>query len=84
MQARTVQTGRGFLWAALVLGLVHAFWSFYWAFGGTWMLDTVGQWAVVSQLHQPVANLFRAAEHRVGQNSGGGHSRCRRIRQAGW
>ena len=58
MQARSVQTGRGFLWAALVLGLIHAFWSFYWAFGGTWMLDTVGQWAVVSQLHRPVQTFF--------------------------
>ena len=58
MQARSVQVGRRFLWAALTLGLVHAFWSFYWAFGGTWMLDTVGQWAVVSQLHQPTLTFF--------------------------
>ena len=54
LQPRSVRIGRRFLWAALILGLVHAFWSFYWAFGGTWMLDTVGQWAVVSQLHEPV------------------------------
>ncbi len=58
MQPRTVRIGRRFLWAAMVLGLVHAFWSFYWAFGGTWMLDTVGQWAVVSQLHRPVQTLL--------------------------
>ena len=48
-----MRVGRVFVWAALVLGLSHAAWSFYWAFGGTWMLDTVGQWAVVSQLDTP-------------------------------
>ncbi len=48
-----MRVGRVFVWVALVLGLIHASWSFYWAFGGTWMLDTVGQWAVVSQLHSP-------------------------------
>lgn len=58
MRSRRVRIGRRFLWVALVLGLVHAFWSFYWTFGGTWMLDTVGQWAVVSQLHQPVQTFF--------------------------
>lgn len=58
MQPRSVRVGRRFLWAALILGLVHAFWSFYWAFGGTWMLDTVGQWAVVSQLHRPVQTFL--------------------------
>ena len=55
---RSVWIGRRFLWVALVLGLVHAFGSFYWAFGGTWMLDTVGQWAVVSQLQQPMISFF--------------------------
>ena len=55
---RSVRVGRRFLWVALIFGLVHAFWSFYWAFGGTWMLDTVGQWAVVSQLAQPVQTFF--------------------------
>lgn len=54
LQPRSARIGRGLLWAALILGLVHAFWSFYWAFGGSWMLDAVGQWAVVSQLHEPV------------------------------
>jgi len=58
LQPRSARIGRRFLWAALILGLVHAFWSFYWAFGGTWMLDTVGEWAVVSQLHEPVQTLF--------------------------
>ncbi|MFD6813611.1 DUF3995 domain-containing protein [Enteractinococcus coprophilus] len=54
MQPRSMRVGRRFLWTAMVFGLVHAFWSYYWAFGGTWMLDTVGQWAVVSQLQQPL------------------------------
>ena len=57
-QSRIIRIGRGFLWAAMVFGLVHAFWSSYWAFGGTWMLNTVGQWAVVSQLDQPVQKFF--------------------------
>lgn len=58
MQPRSARIGRWFLWVALILGLVHAFWSFYWAFGGSWMLDTVGQWAVASQLRQPVQTFF--------------------------
>lgn len=29
-------------WAALVVGLVYAAVSLYWALGGTWLLDTVG------------------------------------------
>ena len=58
MESRSARIGRRLLWAALILGLVHAFWSFYWAFGGAWMLDTVGQWAVVSQLHEPVQTFF--------------------------
>lgn len=58
MRARTIQDGRRFAWAALFFGLVHASWSFYWAFGGTWMLDTVGQWAVVSQLERPVQTFL--------------------------
>lgn len=33
-------------WAAAVLGTVHAAWSVYWAFGGTFLLETVGEWAV--------------------------------------
>ncbi|HEY4536664.1 MAG TPA: DUF3995 domain-containing protein [Enteractinococcus sp.] len=58
MQSRSVRVARRSVWTALILGLVHAFWSFYWAFGGTWMLDTVGQWAVVSQLEQPVETFL--------------------------
>ncbi len=29
-----------------MVGLVHAAFSAYWAVGGRWLLDTVGQWAV--------------------------------------
>lgn len=58
MQPRSARIGRRFLWAALILGLVHAFWCFYWVFGGTWLLDTVGRWAMVSQLHEPVQTFI--------------------------
>lgn len=37
---------RLFVWIAAALGLIHAGFSLYWAFGGTWLLATVGQWAV--------------------------------------
>lgn len=33
-------------WVAAGIGTVHAAWSVYWALGGTWMLASVGQWAV--------------------------------------
>ncbi|WP_191089680.1 DUF3995 domain-containing protein [Nesterenkonia ebinurensis] len=33
-------------WAAAILGTLHAASSIYWAFGGKWLLETVGQWAV--------------------------------------
>lgn len=36
----------GWFWVAAVLGTVHGGWSVYWALGGTWMLASVGQWAV--------------------------------------
>ena len=58
MQPRSMRVGRRFLWTAMVFGLVHASWSYYWASGGTWMLDTVGQWAVVSQLQQPLQTFL--------------------------
>src|SRR5699024_6160118 len=53
-----MRVDRAFVWVALVLGLSHAFWSFSWAFGGTWMLVTVGHWAVVSQLPTPAQTFF--------------------------
>lgn len=34
------------MWAAAVLGGVHALFSAYWALGGDWLLRTVGAWAV--------------------------------------
>lgn len=34
------------LWVAAILGTLHAASSIYWAFGGQWLLETVGQWAV--------------------------------------
>lgn len=34
---------------AAVAGLLHALPSLYWALGGTWLLDTVGEWAVQLQ-----------------------------------
>ncbi len=38
--------GRGFFTLAMVAGLLHAAPSLYWALGGTWLLETVGQFAV--------------------------------------
>lgn len=37
---------RARLRAAAAAGCLHAAFSAYWALGGTWLLDTVGQWAV--------------------------------------
>ncbi|GAA5532129.1 hypothetical protein Dalu01_00507 [Deinococcus aluminii] len=34
------------VWIACLLGLIHAAFSLYWAGGGRWLLNTVGQWAV--------------------------------------
>lgn len=36
-----------------MLGTVHAAWSLYWAVGGTFLLDTVGQWAVRATREDP-------------------------------
>jgi hypothetical protein len=41
-----VTPGLRLLGAAALVGLVHAGFSAYWAAGGDWLLDTVGQWAV--------------------------------------
>lgn len=46
--------GRSFLWAAGVVGAVHAAFSLYWAAGGGWLLDTVGQGAVQLQESNPI------------------------------
>lgn len=34
------------LWTAACAGWVHAGFSLYWAAGGTWLLETIGPWAV--------------------------------------
>lgn len=47
MTATVTVTGRLSLvlvWAALVVGTVHAGFSAYWAVGGTWLLPSVGGW----------------------------------------
>ncbi len=38
--------GIWWMWLAACVGCVHAGFSLYWAAGGTWLLDTVGRWAV--------------------------------------
>ena len=58
MQRRSVRVGRAFLWLALFLGLGHTAFSLYWAVGGTWLLDTVGQWAVTAQQQTPGQAFF--------------------------
>lgn len=40
------RAGLACLWLAACLGCVHAGFSLYWAAGGTWLLETIGQWAV--------------------------------------
>lgn len=47
--------GRFALWIACALGGVHAIFSLYWAVGGSWLLDTVGQGAVQLQREHPLA-----------------------------
>ncbi len=47
--------GPRLLLGAAAAGLVHAGYSLYWAIGGRWLLDTVGQWAVNLGRDRPVA-----------------------------
>ena len=47
--------GRRLLLGACAVGLVHAGFSLYWALGGWWLLNTVGQWAVQWAEQAPVA-----------------------------
>ncbi|GAA1558378.1 hypothetical protein GCM10009827_094160 [Dactylosporangium maewongense] len=42
------------LMGAAAAGLLHAGFSLYWAFGGRWLLPTVGQWAVTVARESPV------------------------------
>lgn len=46
--------GRFFLWFACAAGAVHAGFSLFWAAGGTWLLDTVGEGAVRLQHTHPL------------------------------
>lgn len=46
--------GTGWFVAACVAGLLHAAASLYWALGGTWLADTVGQWALDWRTSDPV------------------------------
>lgn len=48
---RLVQIGCG-------LGLIHAGFSLYWALGGSWLLDTVGLWAVDLARTNPLAAFW--------------------------
>lgn len=43
---RRERAARLCVWTACAAGLVHAAFSLYWAFGGSWLLDTVGRQAV--------------------------------------
>jgi len=47
--------GRGWVWVACAAGVVHAGFSLYWALGGHWLLDTVGQWTVRLSYGAPLA-----------------------------
>ncbi len=49
---------RTLVWAAALLGAVHAGFSAYWAVGGRWLLATVGQWAVDLSERAPVEAGF--------------------------
>ena len=43
-----VIAGIRWLWIAAFVGCGHAGFSLYWTTGGTWLLDTVGSWAVAA------------------------------------
>lgn len=47
-----------FVQIACGLGLIHAGFSLYWALGGTWLLDTVGQWAIQLGRDKPLAAFW--------------------------
>lgn len=52
-QRSSYAVGRFFLSAAGVAGGIHAGFSLYWAVGGSWLLDTVGEGAVRLQRTHP-------------------------------
>lgn len=45
---------RSLVWLAGAAGTVHAGFSLYWAFGGQWLLATVGRWAVELSVEAPL------------------------------
>ena len=51
-------SGRRWLLVAALLGLTHAGFSAYWAFGGSWLADTVGQWALDWYRTQPATAMI--------------------------
>ena len=54
MHERNPTLSKSFAWVAAVAGSVHAGFSLYWAFGGQWLLDTVGKWAVELSAEAPL------------------------------
>lgn len=52
---RRRRNGLRLLWAAFAVGGLHAAFSLYWAVGGRWLLDTVGEEAVEMADERPVA-----------------------------
>lgn len=45
-RTRRPTTISAWFWVATAAGTLHAAATLYWAVGGTWLLETVGQWAV--------------------------------------
>lgn len=60
-ERRRVVWARVWVWVAAVAGLIHAGFSGYWATGGLWLLDTVGQWAVDLRNSSPVGSAVGLA-----------------------
>lgn len=52
--ARSAVVATHLVWAAALAGTLHAAFSLYWAAGGIWLLDTVGDWAVDLTREQPL------------------------------
>ncbi|PPG43400.1 DUF3995 domain-containing protein [Pseudoclavibacter sp. RFBA6] len=50
----TRRTARSLVLVAAAIGLVHAAFSAYWAFGGTWLLSTIGAIAVEFSRREPL------------------------------
>jgi hypothetical protein len=58
---------RPWLVLAAAAGLLHAAFSAYWAGGGTWLLRTVGQWAVELVAERPLRAALLLAGVAVGK-----------------